>query len=245
MKAVCSILGACRLARPRTVAGSSPSAPRSAARSPAAGPPRLFSRASSPLVSLRSASRLGLVRHPVNAPRRSSRRGLTRQCSGPGVCTGLQCFPRIRAAVVVARPLIASSLGRTQSGLGCCVLTPSGKSADRRGFSPIGSTVRGAAASAGSSWAARPVAPSAALLILRVRPNQAMQRTGGVRGFTVLPPDPGRRWGRPAADCFFVSHTCSAFQNSASALNVSQTARRLIRVGQMFPITSGTAGARN
>ena len=57
----------------------------------------------------------------------------------------------------------------------------------RRGFQPAGSLVR-----------------SAASPIRRVRPNQAMQRTGGVRGFTVLPPGPGRRWGRPAADCFFV-----------------------------------------
>ena len=51
---------------------------------------------------------------------------------------------------------------------------------------------------------ARSLVQSASPPVRRVRPNQAMQRTGGVRGFTVLPPDPGRRWGRPAADCFFV-----------------------------------------
>ena len=83
----------CRLAHPRTVAGFSSSAPRSAARSSASGQPRLLRRASSPLSALPAASRPRLVRHPVGAPRRPPRRGLTRRCSGPAVCAGLQCSP--------------------------------------------------------------------------------------------------------------------------------------------------------
>ena len=55
----------------------------------------------------------------------------------------------------------------------------------------------------------------AVLCAPRVRPNQAMQRTGGMRGFTMLPPDPGRRCGRPAADCFFVRPPW--LQNSSKA----------------------------
>ena len=93
MKAVRSSLCVRRGAHPRTVAGFRSSAPRSAARSSASGRPRLLHRASSPLRPLRAASRPRLVRHPVGAPRRSPRRGLTRRCSGPAVSAGLHCSP--------------------------------------------------------------------------------------------------------------------------------------------------------
>ena len=102
------------------------------------------------------------------------------------------------------RPLNASSLGRTQSGLCCSAHPPPRPSADRRGFQPVGVTVRGSlvsfrslacgsprvlparlAASVVAAQAAS-LARSAAIHARRVRPNQALQRTGSVPGFTLL-----------------------------------------------------------
>ena len=102
------------------------------------------------------------------------------------------------------RPLNASSLGRGQSGLIFPVRLPSRPSADRRGFPPIGPTVRGPVVHFRSA-ASRPpgivAAPSAAVSLAAParppsrrrpsplsasRPNQALQRTGGVCGFTLL-----------------------------------------------------------
>ena len=114
------------------------------------------------------------------------------------------------------RPLNASSLGRGQSGLIFPVRLPSRPSADRRGIPLIGPTVRGPFVRFGSAASPPPgvvAAPSAAVSLAAParppsrwhssplsasRPNQALQRTGSVRGFTLLSPVPARRRsGRP------------------------------------------------
>ena len=101
---------------PSRVSASGPHGPRRLhpLRSAASGSVRVLAGP-----ALRSPSRLKL-RSALGQGAASSTSpacGLTRQCSGPGVCAGLQCSPQIRAAVVAARPLIASSLGRTRLAL--------------------------------------------------------------------------------------------------------------------------------
>ena len=145
--------------------------------------------------------------------------GLTRRCSGPAVPAGLHCSPGsspssvwpaaerffVRPHQPGGWPLALTPLVGLRSATGPRRPRRSSRRGRHRGFQPAGSLVQLAAP------------PSR-----RVRPNQAMQRTGGVRGFTVLSPDLGRRRGRPAADRFFVRPRLeqSALPNASAVAHI-------------------------
>ena len=131
--------------------------------------------------------------------------GLTRRCSGPAVPAGLHCSPGSSPPSVwpaaerfFVRPhqpggwpfALTLLVGLHPAGApqppcrsSRCVL--------RRRFHLAALSLT------------RPAAPP----VRRVRPNQALQRTGSVCGFTVRSPDLSPSWVRPAAEYFFLKTT--------------------------------------
>ncbi|MBB6440460.1 hypothetical protein HNQ78_000181 [Phycisphaera mikurensis] len=133
-----------------------------------------------------------------------------------GSARGFTVLPRFQLRRRSGRPLNASSLGGDERGPVFPVCPPSRTSADRRRFRPPVPAVRGAVVRCGLAAPRRPGVVAARFAAVGVAaparrpsgrrpsplyaspPNQALQRTGRVCGFTVLFLFQARRqFGRP------------------------------------------------